>query len=137
MGKNDDLKQRLKAASRRRSRRLSGAATGISDAAMDSSSSNQVDAAGMVVSAILVADENLTLQDSDVIAALRACSNTGSTSTPPAQELLGRLKEIANRDDVSSRRFQDAIKNVLSTALSMRKADHNTAFLQYLSVLAS
>ncbi|TWU49692.1 hypothetical protein [Rubripirellula reticaptiva] len=141
MAKNDNLKQKLKAADRRRSRRTasqadsSGAAIAFCDD--DSASTNSVDVTGLCVAEILKMNGKQSFRDSEVITAMRSCLNAGTPSSSEAQLLSQRLNAIGKRDDVSEKRFRDALQSLVKSGLDHRNEDNDSAFVQFLAVLAS
>lgn len=144
MARRDDLKKRLKAADRRRSRRQTSStgdgATGdyaSGTAVSDSASGNSVDVTGLCVEEILKMNGRRSFRDSEVISAMRSCLSGGSPSSSEAQLLKQRLTAIETRDDVTTRHFRDALETLLQSAADHRVADDDTAFVQFLSVVVS
>ncbi|TWU59010.1 hypothetical protein Poly51_17950 [Rubripirellula tenax] len=141
MSKNDDLKRRLKAADRRRARRpLASASTANSAVAYgdeDSSSTNRVDVTGLCIVEILKLDDKRTFRDSEVLTAMRSCLTGGTPSSAEAQLLSQRFEAISQREDVSEREYRDALQGLVRNALNHRNQDDDSAFIQFLSVLAS
>ncbi|QDT06624.1 hypothetical protein K227x_50350 [Rubripirellula lacrimiformis] len=136
MAKNNDLKRSLKAADRRRSRRPRAVdSTGAS--AAQSSASNQVDVSGLLVVDILAAHRESGLRDSELVVSLRACLAASTPSQDRSQQLMQRLAQIENRDDVSPRAYREAVRGILATALQHRVADNDHAFMQFLTVLSN
>lgn len=144
MARRDDLKKRLKAADRRRSRRESShAVDGIADdqssgtAISDSASGSGADVTGLCVDAILKMNGRKSFRDSEVVGAIRSCLTGGTPGSSEAQLLKQRLTAIESRDDVTTRRFRKALETLLQSAADHRVADDDTAFMQFLSIMAS
>jgi hypothetical protein len=144
MARRDDLKKKLKAADRRRSRRepsQMGIAPRADEAGgttvSDSASGNSVDVTGLCVEQIIKMNGRKAFRDTEVIHAIRACLGGGSPTSSESQLLKQRLDAIEARDDVSTRRFRDALEMLLRSATDHRVADDDMAFMRYLIVLAS
>lgn len=139
MAKPNDLKRKLKAADRRRARRPAAAheTSSTGTAFADSSSSTQVDVAGLCVAEILKMHGRKQFRDSEVITALRAVLDGGTPSSSEAQLLHQRINAIALRDDVSPRAFREAVTGLEKTATTHRTPDNDGAFMRFLTVLTS
>lgn len=144
MARRDELKKRLKAADRRRSRRETAQANnGLANdhlsgtAVSDSESGNNVDVTGLCVDEILKMNGRKPFRDSEVVSAMRACLTGGTPSSSEAQLLKQRLAAIESRDDVTTRQFRDAVDTLLRTAATHRAADDDGTFVRFLSVVAS
>ncbi len=138
MSKHDDLKRNLKAAQRRRSRRStpqSESTTAVVDP--ESMSSATLDVTGLCVTEILKMNGKRPFRDSEVITAIRASLSGGVPSSSEAQLLHQRLIAISQRADVMSRKFRDALSSLERTATQHRSSDDDTAFMKFLTMLAS
>ena len=137
MAKNDELKRKLKAASKRRARRPEPLISPSATIATDLTASNQLDVAGLCVDQILEPNRRRTCNDLEVISALTCCVREANPSNEAAASLHQRLIEIADRDDVSSSQFREAVRSLLTTATQHQDAKDDTAFMRFLSILAS
>ena len=127
---NRDLKRRLRAADRRRQRRqVSGG-----DEVM--SSRRSVDVSGLIAAAILeYADSSGSeIRDATVVAAIRGCLTGAGTGKQPLTE---RLAGIAQRTDVDRRAFRNAMQQLLDLARQYQDPKNSSAFIRYISILAS
>lgn len=103
----------------------------------DSASTNSVDVTGLCVAEILKMNGKQTFRDSEVITAMRSCLNAGTPSSAEAQLLSRRFNAIGNRDDVSEKRFRDALQGLVKSGLDYRTEADDSAFVRFLAVLAS
>jgi hypothetical protein len=145
MAKRDTLREKLKAADRRRQRRSaeSPAARGpelIASPSGSPISAPRVDVVGLIVREILDHAESLgqEARDAIVIAALKASLNATTPSGPDARQLLQQLERIPSQSGVSLREFREAIQQLLSQATATPDSRRsNDAFLRYLVVVAA
>ena len=150
MVKRKDLKQKLKAASRRRKQRVAVAAnsgaTGNRLAQSESSgsvagspSSNaSVDVMGLIIQAI-VHHTNQAQDKSDamIVAALRSNLKGAQPTGESAKRLNSVLVEISKRDDVKVSAFRKAIDGLLNSAAEHHEAKQANAFGKYLRMIVS
>ena len=135
MAKRNDLKKRLKAADRRRSRRptVQGSAVETSQAPPSVSPSD-------IIVDLLMAYVSEDKSPSDIVAtaALKACARGDLPSKDPARELAIKIEEVASRPGVTARAYRGAIKELIQAAALHESHQKETpdAFLAYLSILA-
>ena len=132
----NNLHRKLKASDRRRRRRQSSAvAVAVSDEL------KSPDVMGLIAAAIVQrAETDRDLVDRAVIAALRGCLHGNQPEGTQSQPLCDQFNAIAKREDVSTRAFHVAIKQLLQHALEHRdknQGNDSTAFLDYLAVLCN
>ncbi len=141
MSKSDNQRERLKAADRRRARRPSGGAGEIGSSVAcgdeDSSSANRIDVTGLCIAEILRMNGKQTFRDSDVVTAVRSCLAGGTPQSPAAQTLCRRFEAINKREEVSERRYREALQGLVRNALKYRAPDDDFVFMRFLSVLAN
>ena len=98
---------------------------------------------GLLVNEILrPVEKPQRIHDAVAITALRACLRGSAPGGPEAVELFGRLQAIAERDDVETRVFRDALNQLLELSAQQQGASdsehsEDSRFLSYLSVLVS
>ena len=126
------LKQKLKAADRRRKRRSPG--TAEKDFPTQRRS---IDVSGLIVSAILehVHTSRSEVRDATVISAMRNCLKGGPLGQPSLL-MVERLERIGERTDVDPIAFRDALQQMLKLAYQFRDSKDSTAFVQYLGIVA-
>ena len=136
MPKREALKQKLKAADRRRQRRQVDFEP--SPAAAISKGAARVDVAELIVRTILthVSAGDGDARDVMVIAALNSSLRATTPSGDEAKRLAVKLNQIPSQPGVSMRAFREALQDLLSTASKHQDSRSGDAFLQYLSVLA-
>lgn len=142
MARAKDLKQKLKAADRRRKRRPAAANQGRSAVGSTSSASQPggslpVDVVGLVAQAILdVADRDSSITDATVVTALRCSVRLSEPSRGDAKTVLRALDVVAAQDFVPRRKFSKAAEQLIQMAVSHKASEAEPSpFLRYLSVL--
>ncbi len=133
MAKRQDLKSKLKAADRRRSRRSAPKQNQSSVA----SPQRKVDVASLIASTILEfidASPN-EVHDIAIVSAMRSCLNVSGSSGMHSLPLLQRLDAVQSRADVDTRGYRAALKQLLDEAARHRDADDPIAFIRYLDLL--
>lgn len=136
MAKRKNLKQKLKAASRRRQQR---AASSTQVVEAPSSSCQSVDVLGLLIQAIVhhTVDGSKDNSDAMIVAALRSSSKGTQPTGESARALHSAFAEISNRDDVKQSVFRKSIESLLKSASDQQEADSDDAFRKYLHVLVS
>ncbi len=96
---------------------------------------------GLIAEAMVQrAETDQDLVDFAVIAALRGCLSASRPDGPQARSLFDDFSAIASRDDVGTRAFHVAVKNLLKQVLEHRDKNQKndpSSFLQYLTLLCS
>jgi hypothetical protein len=135
MSKQDSLRQRLKAADRRRQRRQGFSQPAV---ATKHEPSAGADVTGMVVEEILDYVDSLDrgARDAMVINAIHSLLRSTTAQGEDAKRLGERLNQIPDRPGVSFRAYRDALQHLLSTAKSHQDPRSSDAFLRYLALLA-
>lgn len=136
MAKREAIRQKLKAADRRRQRRHSVASTPAASA--NESGSAPIDVAGLVVAAILDHSHALgsAARDVIVVAALNSLLRGTTPSGDQSKLLATELEQVAQRNDVPTRAFRDTLQQILAMATSHRDPRSGDAFLRYLAMLS-
>ncbi len=136
MPKREALKQKLKAADRRRQRRQVD--TQPRPVVASPASTSRVDVAELIVRAILehVAANRSDARDAMLIAAIKSSLRATVPSGDDAKRLAEKLNEIPAMPGVSIRAFREALQQLLSTANANHDPRSGDAFLRYLSVLS-
>jgi len=137
MATSNNLKRKLKASARRRSRRLADAdQRRASEPSQPASERPSVDVGGLIAKTILdYAKAQSQVRDAVVVAALRSCFQGTTPSGDDSRRLSERLAEIPSRYGVQLGDFRKEIDQMLSLAKRQREADHADAFLQLLRTL--
>lgn len=128
-----DLKRKLKASAKRRSKRLDGANRHAPNVAEVDS----VDVSGMIVAALL--QEAILppqLRDEEILAALRHCSRGSKVNNERAAKLAKELSEIPAQNGVSQQALRTAIDEMLALARGQKGSKEVNPFLRLLRVLA-
>jgi hypothetical protein len=129
-----DLKQKLRGADRRRSRRPAPIieATPRSECA-------SIDVPELIAFAILeyVDSCQAEMRDAIVVSAMRSCLTGGVATGEHSIPLSERLERITQRTDVSRRSFREALQQMMKLASEYRDPKNSSAFIHHLSLLAS
>lgn len=147
MVKRDLLKQKLRAAERRRQRRQGESPPSANSSPSAHASATEVkkaldspspDVMGMVVQTILQhsSEEAADPRDAVVVAAMRSCLRATTPNGQDAKSLAEKLNAISTRPGVSMRAFRDALQQLLAVASANHDPRRADAFLGYLAVLA-
>ncbi len=136
MVKREAVKQRLKAADRRRQRRNIDSRP-VSEA-VTRTDKPRVDVVGLIANAILRHAESLGSEARDVIviAALNSTLRASTPSGDDAKRLAEQFSAISSQSDVSMKAFREALQQLLSTANQHHDPRQADAFLRYLSILS-
>ena len=135
MAKRNDLKKRLKAADRRRSRRQAAHGSAIKTAPTPSS----VSPSDMMVERLLAyVSEDKSPSDVVATAALKACDRGVLPAKDPTRALAIKIEEVASQPGVTARAYRGALKELIEAATLHKGSQKDTpdAFLAYLSILA-
>lgn len=130
MVKRQDLKRKLKAADRRRSRRTASAAK-----VEPTSAPPQVDVMALITSQILTCELGDPPKDTIAVAALRGCLRGTLPAQDPARSLAAKLNELTKQADISIRDFRSAVQQLLDVAAQHEMSEAPDSFLQYLSII--
>ncbi|MGB7343329.1 MAG: hypothetical protein WBD20_03910 [Pirellulaceae bacterium] len=138
MAKSKDLKQKLKAADRRRRQRLESAANQNRQVAFASPSKPKVDVVGMITIAILQHAEDATSGLQDVVAsvALRSCLTGKSPSGEQSSLLWQSINAVAEQPGVSVYAFRKAVSQLLEVQKKHQDHENPSAFVAYLQLIA-
>ena len=137
MPRSKDLKRKLKASAKRRSKRI---ATAASYATIDSPvevEHNSIDVVGLIVAAVLEeARLPPQLRDEEILAALRASIGDSTTNRQRAEKLAAVLSAIPAQHGLSQKLFRTAVDEMLVLAKGQKTPGEVNAFLKILKVLA-
>jgi hypothetical protein len=126
-----NLKRKLKASAKRRSKRFATTATAVEVKA------NSIDVVGLIVAAVLEeARFPPQLRDEEILAALRACNGDSKTSQQRTEKLAIELSEIPAQHDLSQESFRNAVDEMLALARGQKTPGEVNPFLRILRVLA-
>ncbi|NND99147.1 MAG: hypothetical protein HKN47_17660 [Pirellulaceae bacterium] len=145
MAKRNDLKQKLKAADRRRQRRMpqSGNSPAVGPNATSRSAGPEMtglpDVTGLIARALVkLGMTHRDLVDSAAIAGLRGGLSSRRPTGSVSNAVFDEIQKISQRDDVTVRAVRGAIKDLLETASKHQsKGDDPKSFLNYLALLTS
>lgn len=138
MPSSKDLKRKLKASAKRRSKRLANEASCATIDTVVEVEHNSIDVAGLIVSAVLKeARSPPQLRDEEILAALRACSDGSTASQQRAERLAVELSEIPAQHGLSQESFRTAVDEMLALARGQKTPGEVNPFLRILRVLAS
>lgn len=128
-----DLKRKLRAADRRRSRRP------VPIIATLPPERASIDVPELIVSAILdyVDSCESETRDKTVVSAMRSCLSGGAATGAQSIPLSQRLERITERTDVNRRSFRAALQQMLKLASEYQDPKNTCAFIRYLTLLAS
>lgn len=128
------LKQKLRAADRRRSRRPAPRIESTRTSERES-----IDVLELIASAILeyIDASDSEMRDGIVISAMRSSLKGGAATGKQSLPLCQRLERIAQRPEINQRSYRDALQQMLKLALEHQDPKNPTAFIHYLGVLAS
>ncbi|HBV65224.1 MAG TPA: hypothetical protein DEF45_19625 [Rhodopirellula sp.] len=135
MAKRNDLKKRLKAADRRRSRRQAAQGSAIKAAPRQPS----VSPSDMMVERLMsYVSEDKSPSDVVAMAALKACARGVLPTKDPTRALAMKIEEVASQPGVTARAYRGALKELIEAATLHEGSQKETpgAFLAYLSILA-
>ncbi len=135
MAKRNDLKKRLKAADRRRSRRQAAQGSAVKA----SLSQPSVSPSDMIVERLMsYVSENKSPSDVVATAALKACARGVLPAKEPTRTLAIKIEEVASQSGVTPRSYRGALKELIEAAALHEGNQKETpdAFLAYLSILA-
>ena len=135
MAKRNDLKKRLKAADRRRSRRQAAQGSAIKTAP----SQPLVSPSDMIVERLMsYVSEDKSPSDFVATAALKACARGDLPTKEPARALAIKVEEVASQPGVTARAYRGALKELIEAAAFHGGSQKETpdAFLAYLSILS-
>ena len=143
MARAKDLKQKLRAADRRRNRRPfaqaqrppAGSAPGV--VVPSSVPVPAVDVVGLMAQVILdVSDRDLSITDASVVAALRCSIRLSEPSRDDTKKVLRALETVSGQESVPRRKFSAAAEQLITMAVSHQASNSEPSpFLRYLSVL--
>jgi len=134
MAIRNDLRAKLKASDRRRRRRVAN----HPQESQQQSRTQQVDVTGLIVDALIgIARRDRGFVDIGAVVALRSCLTGNVPAGAQAQAAYTKIQTIAARDDVSSRAYHVAIKELLEIASKHQKLDDSASFLNYLAIFSS
>jgi hypothetical protein len=135
MSKRESLKQRLKAADRRRQRRQGSTQPAVET---QHASSANVDVTGMVVEEILHFVESLDrgARDAMAVSAIHSALRSTTAQVEDARRLAERLNQIPERPGVSVRAYRDSLQELLGVAKSHQDPRSSDGFLRYLALMA-
>ena len=136
MAKRETLKQRLKAADRRRHRRQADVRP--QDAVARTTATDRVDAADLIVRTILegATGSRGEARDVMVVAAMNSALRGSTPSGDEAKRLAEALNQIPAEPGVSMRAFREALQQLLATASANHDPKRGDAFLGYVSMLS-
>ena len=136
MAKRAAIRQKLKAADRRRQRRQ--AVAPASSASVNQTGSPQVDVTGLVVTAILDHAHALgsSARDVIVVAALNSLLRGTTPSGDQSKLLATQLQQVAQQNEIPTRAFRETLQQILAMATSHRDPRSGDALLRYLAMLS-
>ncbi|MCP4888108.1 MAG: hypothetical protein GY904_16040 [Planctomycetaceae bacterium] len=132
-----DLKRKLKASAKRRSKRFANTASCATIDTTVEVEDNSIDVVGLIVAAILKeAQLPPQLRDEEILAALRACSDGSTARQQRAERLAVELREIPGQHGLSQASFRTAVDEMLVLARGQKTSGEVNPFLKILRVLA-
>ncbi|QDT09682.1 hypothetical protein [Planctomycetes bacterium K23_9] len=141
MAKSKGLKQKLKAADRRRRQRLAESSAGKSpsDVGTQTPAAARVDVVDLVTAEILrLADITRDAgQDVVVLAALRGCLVGKTPSGHASEKLFQVITQVADRVEVSTHAFRAAVKQLIETQKKHQDPNDPGAFVEYLRFMTA
>ncbi|MFK8113008.1 MAG: hypothetical protein AB8B91_12440 [Rubripirellula sp.] len=130
-----NLKQKLKAADRRRRKRDASVPASTPS---PTAATSQPDVASLVSRAILgFVDGHQQATDTIVVAAIRSTLSGRAGSGELSAALMVKLEQILGREDVSTRAFRDALTQIQQMAADHKSEDDPLAFVHYLALLSA
>jgi hypothetical protein len=133
MVNRNDLKKRLKAADRRRNRRVAPQGPVVAASPLEP----RVRPADLIANVLVgyaAAEQSAT--DIVAVAALRACSRGDLPAKEPARGLALKIEAVTKQPGVTPRSYRGAVVELLDAANLHLGKDSPDSFLDYLAILS-
>ena len=143
VGKKSLLRAKLKAADKRRKRRLPSTATQqvkgeLTDTEDLEQASTRVNPMDLIASTILkhVNQPESSARDVVVISTMKRILRGSSPVSPEEVVLSEKLSKIPERADIDQRKYRKGLEDILEIAGQQQSSNTPDAFLQYLTILS-